>query len=145
MVRGLSEPNPVGHQAVLGEPHGSMVVAMGSVGEVQMAGNQIVHVVAVRDGLMPAGCAMVMIRIVTLAAVGRRAGNGVLLRHVQAMFIDMVAMEVMQVAVMQIIRVAVMKNSGMAATGSVSMAVLIVNRVIAHGGGSFRGRLVASR
>lgn len=122
-----------------------MVVAMGSVGEVQMAGNQIVHVVAVRDGLMPAGCAMVMIRIVTLAAVGRRAGNGVLLRHVQAMFIDMVAMEVMQVAVMQIIRVAVMENSGMATTGSVSMAVLIVNRMIAHGGGSFRGRLVASR
>jgi hypothetical protein len=109
-----------------------------------MAGNQIVHMIAVRDGLMPAGCVMTMIRVVTLAAMGRRAGNGVLLRHVQAMFIDVVAMEVMQVAVMQIIRVAVMKNSGMATTGSVSMAVLIVNRMIAHGGDSFRGRLVAS-
>lgn len=72
-----------------------MVVAMGSMGEVQMAGNQIVHMVAVGHGLMAAGGAMAMARLMPSTAMGRRAGNGVLLCHVQVMFIDMVTMEVM--------------------------------------------------
>lgn len=42
-------------------------------------------------------------------------------------------------AVMQVIRVAVVQNGRMAAPGPMLMIMLIVNRVIAHGGGSFRG------
>ncbi|MCP9469392.1 MAG: hypothetical protein NNA31_05245 [Nitrospira sp.] len=116
-----------------------MIVAMGSMGEVQMAGNQVINMVSVGNSLMAAGGAMAMARLVTSAAMGRRTGGRILLRDIQAMFVDMVAMEVMQVAVMQIIRVAVMKNGRMAAPGSMLMIMLIVNRMIAHGGGSFRG------
>lgn len=138
-------PLLAGIKATLGQPHGPMVVAMGFMGEVQMAGNQIIHMIAVGNSLMATGGAMAVARLVTATTMGRRAGGRILLRDVQTMFIDMVAMEVMQVAVMQIIRVAVMKNGRMAATGPMLMAMLIVNRVIAHGGSSFRGRLVASR
>ncbi|MCP9448884.1 MAG: hypothetical protein NNA21_02325 [Nitrospira sp.] len=114
-----------------------MVVAMGSMGEVQMAGNQVINMVAVGNSLMAAGGAMAVARLVTATTMGRRAGNRVLLRDIQTMFVDMIAMEVMQVAVMQIIRVAVMKNGRMAAPGSMLMTMLIVNRMIAHGRAPF--------
>ncbi|MCP9463432.1 MAG: hypothetical protein NNA25_01375 [Nitrospira sp.] len=119
--------------AVLGEPHGPMIVTVGTMGKVQMAGNQIVHVVAMRNSLMPARSVMTMVRVMALAAVGRCTADGVVWRHIEAMFIDVVAVQMVEMPVVQIVRVAVMKNGCMATPCPMLMAMLLVNRVLAHG------------
>ena len=73
---------------------------MGAVCEVQMPGDKIVDVVSVRHSLMPAVCTMTMSSLVSLATMGRGACSRVLLGDAELMFIDMVAVQMVQVPVM---------------------------------------------
>lgn len=109
-----------------------MVIAMRAMGEVQMAGDQIIDMVSVRHGLMSAVRAMAMSGLMPLAAVGRRASSGVLHGDTEPMFIDMVTMRVMKVSVMEIIGVVVMGDSRMPAVRSVLMGVMLMDGVVAH-------------
>jgi hypothetical protein len=59
-----------------------MVVAVGSMGKVQMTGHQVINMVSVGHSLMPAGGVMTMVRVVTLAAMGRCTGDGIVWCHV---------------------------------------------------------------
>lgn len=52
---------------------GSVVVAVSPVGEVQVTGDEIVHMVAVRHGLVSALGSMAMSGLVSIAGVGGRA------------------------------------------------------------------------
>lgn len=109
-----------------------MVITMRTMGEVQMAGDQIIDVVSVRHGLMPAVRAMVMSGLMPLAAMGRRASSRVLRGNAQPMFIDMVVVWMVQMSIMQVVDVAVMGDGRMPAVGSVLMGVLFVDGVVVH-------------
>jgi hypothetical protein len=61
------------------------------------------------------------------------------------MFIHMVTVQMVEMPVVQIIRVAVMKHGGMATPGSMLMTMLIVNRMVAHGGLLSMDGVVASQ
>lgn len=119
---------------------GSVVVAMGSMSEVQMTAYQIIDMVAVRHSFVAAAGSVAVIGIVAAAGVGRRAGSGVLTGDVESMLIDMVAMQVVQMSVVQIIGVAVMGDGLMPAVGSMLMIVMLVSEMVVHCGTPFVGR-----
>jgi hypothetical protein len=109
-----------------------VVVAVTSVGVVQMPLDEIVLVVAVRNGLVPA-CGPVYVAIVVAgAAMGRRACRGVLVTHGDDALVDVVAMKVVQMAVVQVVGMPVMLNGFVAATGAVAVGVIGVRSVLAH-------------
>ena len=70
-----------------------MVITMRAMGEMQMAGDQIIDMVSVRHCLMSTVRAMAMSGLMPIAAMGRRASRRVLCGDVEPMFIDMVAMQ----------------------------------------------------
>lgn len=109
-----------------------MVIAMRAMGEVQMAGDQIIDMVSVRHGLMSAVRAMAMSGLMPLAAMGRRASSRVFRSDTEPMFIDVVAVWMMKVSVMEIIGVVVMGDSWMPAVRSVLMTVMLMDGMVAH-------------
>ena len=74
-------------------------------------------------------------RLMPSAAMLWRTPIGVLVAHLDHMFIDMITMGMVKVAVVQIIDVSTMANRNMAATGFVLMIMVLVVRKIAvcHG------------
>lgn len=109
-----------------------MVITMRAMGEVQMAGDQIVDMVSVRHGRMPAVRAVAMSGLMPLAAMGRCASSRVLRSDTEPMFIDMVAMRMMKMSVMEIVGVAIMGDGRMPAVRSVLMIVMLMNGMVAH-------------
>jgi hypothetical protein len=98
----------------------------------QVARDEIVDVVAVGDGLVPApGCVNVSLRM-TRAAVRRRAGGRVGGANVEHALIDVAVVCVMQVAVVQIVDVVSVFDRLVAAVGAVNVLVMLVGGVI-HG------------
>ncbi len=110
---------------------------MTGMGEMEMACNEIIDMIAVRNRLMSTGSAVTMVCFMPVTVVGWCAGRWILGSDFKAMFIYMVVMKMMEVPVMQIIRVAVMHNSLVSAPYSVLMVMLIVNGMIVHGGTPF--------
>ena len=103
-----------------------MIVAVTCVDMVKPAINQIIDMIAMRHGFMAA------IRPVDMAT-GHfgRAAIGIGGRHRDDMFINMVAVNMMKMAVMQIIDMAIMVDGGVAAARAVDMGVIGVD-VAAH-------------
>jgi len=114
-----------------------MVITMRAMGEVQMAGDQIIDMVSVRHGLMSAVRAMAMSGLMPLAAMGGGASHRVLRGDTKPMFIDMVAMRMMKMSVMEIIDVTVMEDGQMPTVRSVLMPVMLMDGMIAHRGTPF--------
>lgn len=98
-----------------------MIVAVITVRVVQMAIDEIVHVVTVPDGLVAASRAVHVIRVVTGAAVFRRAALRVAVTHLEYVLIAMVAMGMVQRAIVQVVDVIAVNNSGMATLWAVGM------------------------
>lgn len=109
-----------------------MVITMRAMGEVQMAGDQIINMVSVRHCLMSAVHAMAMSGLMPLAAMGRRAPSWVLCGDTEPMFIDMVTMRMMKMSVMEIIGVAVMGDGRMPAVRSMLMGRMLMDGVVVH-------------
>lgn len=118
-----------------------MVITMRAMGEVQMAGDQIINMVSVRHCLMSAVRAMAMSGLMPLAAMGRRASSRVLRGDVELMFIDMVTMRMMKMSVMEIIGVTIMDNGRMSAVRFMLMTMLLMNGVVTHCGTPFVDRV----
>lgn len=72
--------------------------------------HQIIHVVTVRHGLMAAAGAVNMARLVSGALVLRRTCVGVLLRNLDHVLIDMIAVRMMQMAIVQIVDMVAVAN-----------------------------------
>lgn len=89
-----------------------------------MAVHQIIGVVAVRHRLMTAAGSVLVVFGVAAAIVLGRAGRRVGRRYRQLVFLDGVAVYMVQVAVVQVIDVPVMPHGRMAAVGSVLMTVV---------------------
>lgn len=91
-----------------------MVVAMAGVHMVQPAVDQIIEVIPVRHGLVPAA------RPVHMPATVQRHGAAirVCIADRDHMLVHMVAVHMVQMAVVQIVHMALMKDSGMAAVAA---------------------------
>ncbi len=95
--------------------------------------NKIIDMVAVRNSLMTAAGAVVMIGGMAGAPVVWRAVVGVGGGDIDDMLIDVVTMDMMKMAVMQIVDMCGVADGDMAAAGAVLMAVVGVMGMGANG------------
>jgi hypothetical protein len=95
-----------------------MVITMRAMSEMQVARDQIIDMISVRHRLMSAVDAVPMSGLMPITAMVRCALSGVGRRDVEPMFIDMIAMDVVQVSVVQIILMVAVTNGLMAALGA---------------------------
>jgi hypothetical protein len=119
------------------------------VGMVQVAVDQIVDMVAVRDRLVTAARAVLVGRLVAVAVVIGGAWRRVGIADLDHVLLDVIAMGVMEVAVVQVVDVARMYHAGVTTARTVSMTVSLVYLVRFHGSllrlafvpGDSRGRI----
>jgi len=93
---------------------------------VQVPVHEVIDVVAVRDGLVAAAGAVLVIGVVPAAFVFRRALVGILAADVNHVLVDVVLVRMVQVPVMQVIDVAVMNDRGMPAARAVNVVMIRV-------------------
>ena len=116
----------------------TVVVAVVAVRVVQAAIDQVVDVVVVRDGVVSAVGAVLVAALVAagrLGVAGRVVGAG--LDHV---FVDVVAVRVVQVPVVQVVDMIVVLDRGVAAVRPVDVLVASVDLVVRHGPDATPGR-----
>jgi hypothetical protein len=105
----------------------AVIVAMISVGMVQMAIDQIIDVIAMWNFLMPAVRAMHVLFVMAAAIMVGGTCRRILGRDREDMLDDRaVGVGVVKMAVVQVIDVPLMVNRGMAATGAVPMIMMAV-------------------
>jgi hypothetical protein len=97
---------------------------MVAVRVMQVAVDEIINVVAMRYGLVPATGAMLVPGLMSLAPVLRRAAVRVLAGHLDHMLVDVIAMHVMQMSIVEIIDVVAVPDCGVAASRPVLMRVI---------------------
>jgi hypothetical protein len=116
-----------------------VVVAVAAVRVVKMAGDQIIHVAAVRHRLVAAAGAVRMARVVPAAAMIGGAVVGVRSRYLDHVLVDMILVRVVKMAVVQIVRVAAVAHGRMSATRSMLMGMIGMGvcRASGHGIASF--------
>jgi hypothetical protein len=107
-----------------------VIVAVATVGMVQVPAHQIVGVVAVGNHLMAASWAMLVACVVAVARMLRRAYRWVGRAHLQNVLVDMVAVGRMQMAFVQVVDMVAVADGYMAAAGAVNVRVSFVNSMI---------------
>jgi hypothetical protein len=110
-----------------------VVIAVVSVRVVEVAVDQVVDVVAVRNGRMAAVGPMHMAFLVPAAVMGGSAAIGVGGIDLENVLIDVTGVRMVQVAIVQIIHMSVMLDSHVAAARAVLVVVVCVNLAVAHG------------
>jgi hypothetical protein len=110
-----------------------MVIAVVAVRVVQMAGYEIVDVIAVGDGGVAAIRTMDVVFGMGATVVLGGAARGIDLRVFQRVFFHMLATHVVQVAIVKVIDMVAMTDGGVATTRTVLMIVIGVN---VHGSAS---------
>ena len=111
----------------------AVVVAVIAVRMVQVPLDQIVNVIAVRDGFVTAPRPVLVVLGVASAVVLWRALIGVRPRDRNGMLIVMVFMGMMEMPIMQVVGMAVMQDGGVPAVGAVDVLVIRVNVMLGHG------------
>ncbi len=109
-----------------------MVVAVGAMGKVQVAADDIVHMVAMRNGLMPAARSVAMAALMFVASVCRGAGSRILAGDGERMLVHVVPMDVVQVAVVEIVGMIIMGDGLVSAVRSMLVAMMVVDCMVAH-------------
>ncbi len=99
---------------------------MVAVWMVKMAVDQIVGMVAMGHGFVPASGSMNMSGLVSATVVVRSASVGILCADFQSMLVDMTCMRMMQVAVMQKIDVPVVSDCRMTAVHAMPMMMMMM-------------------
>lgn len=122
---------PLPFLARLGEFDRAVVVAMISVGMVQVAVDKIVDVVAMWHGLVTASGAMNVAGRVSTAVVAWRALVRISHADFEPVLVYVVAMRMVQVPIVEIIDVIAMLDSGVAAVCAMLMIVRGVMRFVA--------------
>jgi hypothetical protein len=106
-----------------------VVVAVVAVRVVEVAVDEVIGVVTVRQSLMAAaGAVGVVLGVAGTAVLGRAVGR-VGPTNFQGVLLDLPPGGVVQVAVMDVIHVAVVLDGGVAAAGAVLMIVVVVVRM----------------
>jgi hypothetical protein len=107
-----------------------MVVAVIAVGVMQVAGDEVIDMVAVRHGLVAATGSMPVALVMLVAVMLGRAGGRVTAAHLELVLLDPCLPRMMQMAIMQVIDVAFVANAGMATVRAVLVRVFFV--VLGH-------------
>jgi hypothetical protein len=103
-----------------------MIIAVPVVRMVQMSGNEVIVVVAVRDGFVPAIRPVNRALAVPPTDVWRRAGAWVLRAYVEPTFVDVTVVSMMEVAIVQVVDVTSMVDGRVAAVIAVDVVVMVV-------------------
>ena len=101
-----------------------MVVAVIAVRMVEMAGDAIVHVIAVRHRRVATAGAMLVARFMPTAAMAGGAADGILAHHLDHVLVDVTFVRVMEVAVVQIVDMAAVAHRRVSAARSVLMGMV---------------------
>ena len=109
-----------------------MIVTVSLMGMMQMALDEIVGMVAVRNCLMSASGGVVVFVVMRAAGMAGAAARGIGTALRQRMLIHMAFVKMVQMAVVQIVDVPFMLHRGMSTARAVRMGMLIVSVVIAH-------------
>lgn len=104
----------------------AMIVAVVAVRMVQMPIDEVIHMIAMRHGLVAAARPMDMSGRMAAACVLGCAGIRVRGGHGDLVLVDMIAVRVVKMAIVQVIDVALVHHCGMAASRSVLMVVVLV-------------------
>jgi hypothetical protein len=119
-----------------------VIVAVVAVRMVQVARYQVVDMIAVRNRFMPAACAVDVCLGMPAALVLWRTPRRVRRSNLDATFVDVAVMELMQVPVVQVVDVAAMSDRAVAAVGTVLMRMILVDAMRGHElSFVYRGRL----
>ncbi|MCO7233471.1 MULTISPECIES: hypothetical protein [unclassified Cobetia] len=108
-----------------------MIITVVTMGVVQVAIDQVVDVIAVRNRFVTATRTMYVIRRMSIAAMLRCAGIGIYRSYLDDMLIHVVFMGMMQVTVMEVVNVVAMLDAGMATIRAMLMGMISV-RLAAH-------------
>jgi hypothetical protein len=119
-----------GHSLARDNIQGAVVVAVVTMGVMQMTIDQIVRVVAVRDSLVATARPMTVRSVVSTATMIGRTTVGIRSAYRKCVLVHMILVWMMQMSIMQIVDVAIVTNSDVAAAGSVLMSVIGVNRMV---------------
>lgn len=108
------------------------MVAVALARVVQVAVDEIVHVVAVRDGLVSAAGAVDVAGFVSVAGVVGRAPGGVGVAHLDAVLVHVVFVREVQMAVVEVVHVIAVLDRGVTAAGAMDVVRMMVDRVLGH-------------
>ena len=114
-----------------------MVIAVACVRVVQMSIDEVVHVVAVRDGSMSAVCSMGVLRGVPSAVVSVGAIRGIADVYRKLVVVHVALMRMMKVSVMKEIDVILMLNGSVTAVQAVLVRMILVDEMFAGHKSSF--------
>ena len=106
-----------------------MIVAVPGVRVMQVPGDEIIDVVAMRDRFVTATRAVDMALGVARAAVRRRAGGRIGGADLEDALVDVPIVAVVEVAVVEIVDVVAMTDRAVAAIGAVDVIVIRMGRV----------------
>lgn len=110
-----------------------MVVAVARVRVVQVTRDEVVGVVAVRDGFVAAAGAVSVSLVVRSAGVAGGAGRGVRAADGDGVLVGVVAMHVVQVPIVEVVGVPVVLDGNVSAARAVGVRMLVV-RLMGHRG-----------
>lgn len=108
-----------------------MVVAVVLVRVVQAPVDEVVSVIVVRDGLVPAAGTVDVTGGIVVGGVGVPVGMFAV--DCDGVLVEVVVVRMMEVPVVQVVDVPVVSHGGVPAAGTMLMVVLLVDRVFAHG------------
>lgn len=122
-------------ECVLGlcEGDGAVVVTVAIMLVVQMPVDQVVDVIAVGHRRVTAVGAVHVVTFVSATVVALGAGVGVGAADLDAMFVYMIAVGMMQMSVVEVVDMSVVLDGDVAAVGAVDMIVVGVLVAVTHG------------
>jgi hypothetical protein len=121
--------------AALDDVYGAVIVAVIPVGVVQPAADEVIDVVAVGHGFVPAVFPVAVRGLVPRRA--RAAAVRVLRGNLQAALVDMIAVHRVEAPAVQVVDVVSVADGGVPAALAVDVGVLGVDAVLRHGQPSF--------
>ena len=106
----------------------TVIVAVVAVRMMQMAVDQVIHVIAVRNGRMTTAGTMHVCRVVATARMSGSAGVGIGFCHVErVLFNGATRILVVQMTVVQVVHVSIVLHGNVSAARSMLMRVVGVN------------------
>jgi hypothetical protein len=124
---------------ILGHADRPVMVAMTVVRMVKVTVDEIIDVIAMRNGGMTATRTVAMRGVVGAASVPTRARLRVRRTHRHEVFVDMAVMVVVQMSVVEIVDMIAVADREMSTVVSVNVAVIRVRTVWSGHGRSFLG------
>jgi len=134
-------PAPARSRAPSAQLHHPVIVAVGSVRVVEVAGDEIVDMVAMRNRGVAAGLSVAVVSRVARARVGRRAGARIDAADGQRMLVDVIFVRVVEVSTMCVVGVPVVLDGRMPTLRSVGVGMSLVDLMARHRRFSFRGSI----